>query len=90
MYKHFLTAAFLGSAALLPLSSLAQTTEDQSVISYDKEYFVKFAPSTLLEMLQRVPGVQAILDANRQGGGGHAARGPARTRFWLWWRSNLD
>ena len=69
MYKQLLTAALLGSAALLPLSSLAQTSEDQSVVAYDKEYFVKYAPSTLLEMLQRVPGVQAILDANRRVGG---------------------
>lgn len=69
MHKQLLMAAFLGSVALLPLSSLAQTTEDKSVISYDKEYFVKYAPSTLLEMLQRVPGVQAILDANLRVGG---------------------
>lgn len=69
MYKYLLTAALLSSAALLPLSAVAQTAEDQSVITYDKEYFVKFAPSTLLEMLQRVPGVQAILDANRRVGG---------------------
>jgi hypothetical protein len=37
-------------------------------VAYNKEYFVKDAPSTLLEMLQRVPGVQAILDANRRVG----------------------
>ncbi|MBT6036417.1 MAG: TonB-dependent receptor plug domain-containing protein, partial [Kordiimonadaceae bacterium] len=47
-----------------------------------KEYFEKFAPVTLLDMLQRIPGVQEILNKNREqrrqarsGGGGAEAQG---------------
>lgn len=32
MYKQLLTAASLGTAAFLPLSSLAQSTEDQAAV----------------------------------------------------------
>jgi len=32
MHKRLLTAASLGTAAFLPLSSLAQSTEDQAVV----------------------------------------------------------
>ena len=39
---------------------------DSSVVTYDKEYFAKFDPVTLLDMLQRVPGVQAIIDKSKR------------------------
>lgn len=37
-----------------------------SVVTYDKEYFIKFEPVTLLDMLSRIPGVQEILDKSRR------------------------
>ncbi len=46
---------------------------DASIVSYDPAYFEKFAPVTLLDMLQRIPGVPEILNKNR--GGGRNQRG---------------
>ncbi|MDG1707198.1 MAG: TonB-dependent receptor plug domain-containing protein [Emcibacteraceae bacterium] len=71
MFKPLITATLLCSVALTPLSTFAQdSSTDQSVVTYGQDYFVKYEPVTLLDMLQRVPGVQAILDANQSGGGG--------------------
>jgi len=60
----------------------AQTTgneADAAVVTYDAAYFAQYTPVTLLDMLQRVPGVQEILNKNRQqrrgGGGGANNRG---------------
>lgn len=70
MYKPLLKAALLTAVSLTPFYANAQDgADDQSVVTYEKEYFVKYTPVTLLDMLQRVPGVQAILDANRRTGG---------------------
>lgn len=57
---------------LFPSLLYAQTTttkDDASIVTYDKEYFEAFAPVTLLDMLQRVPGVPEILNQNRQPAG---------------------
>ncbi|MBT6329314.1 MAG: TonB-dependent receptor plug domain-containing protein, partial [Kordiimonadaceae bacterium] len=71
MLKPLIITGLLCSVAFSPISSYSQSTsDDQSVITYEKDYFIKYEPVTLLDMLQRVPGVQAILDANRGGGGG--------------------
>lgn len=77
MLKSLITSALLCSVSFAPLNLYGQPVpDDQSVITYDKEYFIKYDPVTLLDMLQRVPGVQAILDANsRQGGGGGGGTG---------------
>lgn len=39
---------------------------DASIVTYEPEYFEKFAPVTLLDMLQRIPGVPEILNSNRR------------------------
>ena len=58
-------------STLLCSTAFAQSaSDDQSVVTYEKDYFIKYDPVTLFDMLQRVPGVQAILDANRRQGGG--------------------
>lgn len=76
MIKPLIGAVLLGSIWLVTLSAYAQAVpDDQSVVTYDKEYFIKYEPVTLLDMLQRVPGVQAILDKNRRQGGGGGGGG---------------
>ncbi len=81
MFKTLMTSALLCSVCLAPLGAFSQTaSDDQSVVSYDKDYFTKYDPVTLLDMLQRVPGVQAILDANQRGGGGGTNRGGQQER----------
>ena len=68
MLKPLFMASLICSAAFVPLQTFGQDTEDdQAIVAYGKDYFLKYAPVTLLDMLQRVPGVQAILDSNRQG-----------------------
>lgn len=65
----------------------AQTTSssgDASIVTYDREFFVQYAPVTLLDMLQRVPGAPEILNANRQqrgGGGGRGAQNQGERGF---------
>ena len=81
MNKPLLFSVLLSSITIFPMASIAQSTdEDQSVVNYEKDYFVKYAPVTLLDMLQRVPGVQAILDSNRRGGGGGTSSGGQQER----------
>lgn len=66
----------------------AQTTgnaDDAAIVTYDADYFAQYAPVTLLDMLQRVPGVQEILNKNRQqrrgGRGGGGANNRAERGF---------
>lgn len=78
LLKSFIISALLCSVAF-PGAAFAQSSnDDQSVVTYDKEYFIKYDPVTLFDMLQRVPGVQAILDANRRQGGGGGSGGTNR------------
>lgn len=81
------SACLLLSTALLVsmtvYSTAAQTTSidgDAAIVTYEKDFFVKYAPVTLLDMLQRVPGVPEILNKNRRqhGGGGGANNRGAR------------
>tara|TARA_R110002096_G_scaffold416576_2_gene619386 strand:+ start:219956 stop:222157 length:2202 start_codon:yes stop_codon:yes gene_type:complete len=58
-------------AILLSTSSFnsawaAEEVGDAAIVTYDKNYFEKFAPVTLLDMLQRIPGVPEILAMNRE------------------------
>ncbi|MBL4603081.1 MAG: TonB-dependent receptor plug domain-containing protein, partial [Emcibacteraceae bacterium] len=82
MLKPLLITGLLCSVAFAPFATFGQSTsDDQSVVSYDKNYFVKYDPVTLLDMLQRVPGVQAILDRNRRSGGGTNSGGRQERGF---------
>ncbi|MBT6033730.1 MAG: TonB-dependent receptor plug domain-containing protein, partial [Kordiimonadaceae bacterium] len=44
----------------------AEEAANSSVVTYDKEYFEKFDAVTLLDMLNRIPGVQEILNKSRR------------------------
>ncbi|MDG1859756.1 MAG: hypothetical protein P8I94_11665, partial [Emcibacteraceae bacterium] len=66
-------STLLVTTALTISMANAQTTgneTDAAVVTYDTAYFTQYAPVTLLDMLQRVPGVQEILNKNRQQRGG--------------------
>ncbi|MBT5073406.1 MAG: Plug domain-containing protein [Kordiimonadaceae bacterium] len=39
---------------------------DSSVVTYEKDYFAKFDVVTLLDMLNRIPGFQEILEKSRR------------------------
>lgn len=83
MKKNLFAAALLCSVAAISHSTYGQEAEsDAAVVTYEKDYFVKYDPVTLLDMLQRVPGVQTILDSNRRqgGGGGGTNRGGQQER----------
>lgn len=61
----------------IPVFGAEDAVNDASIVTYEKEYFAKLSPVTLLDMLQSVPGVSEILTKNRQqsrqsnrGGGG--------------------
>ncbi|MCP5381022.1 MAG: TonB-dependent receptor plug domain-containing protein [Kordiimonadaceae bacterium] len=63
----------LSSVIIVPCIVLTQLTyadendnAGSSVVTYEKDYFVKFEPVTLLDMLSRIPGVQEILDKSRR------------------------
>lgn len=66
MRNTLISSVLLCSVALAPLLSFAQSrSEDQAVVTYARDYFLKYEPVTLLDMLQRVPGAQAIIDKSR-------------------------
>lgn len=56
----------LGSISVLCLSILAanasaQSTEDNSTITYTSDYFAEYAPITVNDMLNRIPGIDLVL-----------------------------
>ncbi len=57
------------------------TTADASIVTYEQDFFVQYAPVTLLDMLQRVPGAQEILNRNRQQRGGRGAQNQGERGF---------
>ncbi|MDG1859908.1 MAG: hypothetical protein P8I94_12430, partial [Emcibacteraceae bacterium] len=64
--KIFLSSLFISTALITAGNAAEEAVIDSSVVTYDKEYFVKFAPVTLIDMMQRIPGVQEILNKNRE------------------------
>ncbi len=75
--KNKIRHALLTGTAIITLSAASSyaaqtttTTGDASIVTYEQDYFVQYAPVTLLDMLQRVPGAQEILNKNRQQRGG--------------------
>jgi hypothetical protein len=58
----------------------SESGEDNSIVTYEKDFFEKYSPVTLLEMLQRIPGVPDILNKNRQQRGGGGGGGGANNR----------
>lgn len=64
-----LYSGLLSTSMLSPVHAAEEAKIDTSVVSYEPEYFKKFAPVTLLDMLQRIPGVPEILNKNRRGRG---------------------
>ncbi|MBT6329560.1 MAG: Plug domain-containing protein, partial [Kordiimonadaceae bacterium] len=47
----------------MPLNVLAaqDAPENTSVVTYGEDYFKKYSPLTLIDILERIPGVPAIL-----------------------------
>jgi len=76
--RQFCRVLLLSTALSLSFSTYvaaAQTTAidgDAAIVTYEKDFFVKYSPVTLLDMLQRVPGMPEILKKNRHRGGGGA------------------
>ena len=61
-----LCCGFIVSNLISPAIAAEDAISDASIVSYEQAYFVKFAPVTLLDMLQRIPGVPDILNKNRR------------------------
>ena len=47
--------------AILSAHSFAQSTEDNSTITYPSDYFAEYAPITVNDMLNRIPGINLVL-----------------------------
>lgn len=62
-----LYCGFLSSSILSPAYAAEEAVENASIVTYVPDYFTKFSPVTLLDMLQRIPGVPEILNKNRRG-----------------------
>lgn len=62
-----LYSGLLSTSMLSPVYAAEEAVVDASVITYEPDYFEKFSPVTLLDMLQRIPGVPEILNKNRRG-----------------------
>ncbi len=77
------TAIFTIGVNMAMAAQTVTSTEDASVVTYERDFFDQYAPVTLLDMLQRVPGVPEILNENRRqrGGGGGGANNRAERGF---------
>ncbi|MDP6732875.1 MAG: TonB-dependent receptor plug domain-containing protein [Gammaproteobacteria bacterium] len=81
-HKLFLTSLCLASVATLSNQSIAQIAEDEATVTYPRSYFAEFAPVTVKDMLDRIPGVGSTTGGGssssggfRGGGGGGGGRG---------------
>jgi outer membrane receptor for ferrienterochelin and colicins len=50
--------------AVLSAQSVAQSTEDNSTVNYPADYFAEYAPITVNDMLNRIPGINLVLSTN--------------------------
>lgn len=62
-----LYCGLLSSSIMSPVHAAEESITDASIVTYEPDYFTKFSPVTLLDMLQRIPGVPEILNKNRRG-----------------------
>lgn len=75
-----LLAICLALAIATPALAWQDTAEDQggvesSTVVYEAEYFARYNVISATDMLRRIPGASAILDARRGQGGGQEVRG---------------
>lgn len=49
--------------AILSAQAMAQSTSDSSTVTYPSAYFDEYAPITVNDMLNRIPGINLILNA---------------------------
>lgn len=77
MSKYIVSAVFVGllsSTVLTPtLSNAADGEEDAlseaSIVTYEADFFIQYDPVSLLDMLQRIPGISDVLNSGRRGQG---------------------
>ncbi len=52
---------------IFPVGSIAVAQEepDAAVVTYEKDFFERYSPVSLVDILERIPGVPAILNQNR-------------------------
>ncbi|MCB2089914.1 MAG: TonB-dependent receptor plug domain-containing protein [Alphaproteobacteria bacterium] len=61
-------STLLAGSMICPVMAAEDALVDAAIVSYEPVYFEKFSPVTLLDMLQRIPGVPEVLNNNRRGG----------------------
>jgi len=77
MSKYIVSAVYVGllsSTVLTPtLSNAADGDEDAlseaSIVTYEADFFIQYDPVSLLDMLQRIPGISDVLNSGRRGQG---------------------
>lgn len=78
LYSSILALLVCGAShTTITAVSAAETEalENSSTIIYNKDYFEKYSPVTLIDILERIPGVPGILDQGRDDNGGGNQRG---------------
>lgn len=73
MQKKLLKPLSVLCLAILSAHALAQSPEDNSTVTYPSAYFAEYAPITVNDMLNRIPGINLVL--SNGGGGAGANRG---------------
>ena len=67
--KILLWCSVIGASSLLPFNAMAADTSNGVVTKYQVDYFNKFTPQTLLDMIEKIPGTTSILNGINNGGG---------------------
>ena len=61
-YTSVFWSALLAIAAFLPLLSFGQESSESSSVAYPASFFSAFSPVTVNDMLNRIPGIELILE----------------------------
>lgn len=55
--------------SVLSAQAIAQSTEDNSTVTYPSTYFAEYAPLTVNDMLNRIPGINLVLNTGGSNSG---------------------
>jgi len=50
--------------SILSAHAIAQSSEDSSTVTYPSDYFTEYAPITVNDMLNRIPGIELVLTSS--------------------------
>lgn len=75
MNKKLLKPLSVLCVSMLSTHALSQTPEENSTVTYPSTFFAEYAPITVNDMLNRIPGINLVLNSGGAGSNSNSNRG---------------